>query len=290
MLLLGIFNILLYFFSINTIENLVSHYEILLGNMLLGPCATSFRVNCRYLVKPKKQHLLIHFNSTSTPYEKHLLIHTLFENQASKTPEAIAIDCDNRSISYFELNYKANQLANYIQSKNITPDSIIGLYIDRTIEMLIGLLGILKSGCAYLPLDPDYPQERTIYMLEDSQSRIVLTLQKFSNDLPNNTIDFVFLDDNWPEIEHCQSKNLTVPTHPLNLAYVIYTSGSTGKPKGVLISHQNAVHSTIARFSSYQEPLQSYLLLSSFAFDSSVAGIFWTLSQGGTIYTKFRYH
>jgi amino acid adenylation domain-containing protein len=149
--------------------------------------------------------------------------------------------------------------------------------------MAVGMLGILKSGGAYVPIDPRYPAQRIGYMLDDAQIDVLLTRQCLAEALPHSAKETICLDSDWQTIAQYPGNNPEPCNHPLDLAYIIYTSGSTGQPKGVTVSHRNAVHSTHARFARYREPVSTYLLLSSFAFDSSVAGLFWTLSQGGCL-------
>ena len=161
---------------------------------------------------------------------------------------------------------------------------LVGICVERSLEMVVGILGILKAGGAYVPLDPHYPQERLAFMLQDTQLSILLTQQHLLEGLPNYGAQTICLDTQWQAIAQESQQNPLLTATPENLAYVIYTSGSTGKPKGVEITHRNLVHSTTARISYYQEPVSSFLLLSSFAFDSSVAGIFWTLCCGGTLH------
>ncbi|HCF27097.1 MAG TPA: non-ribosomal peptide synthetase, partial [Cyanobacteria bacterium UBA11049] len=153
----------------------------------------------------------------------------------------------------------------------------------RSLEMVIGLLAILKAGGAYVPLDPTYPSERLNFILQDTQTPVLLTQQSLLQDLPKNAAQIICLDTDWEIIASESKDNPAVAMTSANLAYIIYTSGSTGKPKGVQITHQNLVNSTQARLNYYQQPVGSFLLLSSFAFDSSVAGIFWTLCSGGTL-------
>ncbi|MGH8612423.1 MAG: amino acid adenylation domain-containing protein [Gammaproteobacteria bacterium] len=210
-------------------------------------------------------------------------LHQPFEAQAAKTPLAPAASCDGCTLSYGDLNAQANQLAHYLQMRGIGPEDRIGLYLGRSLDMVIGILGVLKAGAAYVPLDPSYPRERLAYMLEDAGITLVLTQRTLISNLPPSTAPVVCLGR-----DRCLFASLSiaapeVKTTADNLAYVIYTSGSTGKPKGVAISHRNAVHSTEVRLDYYRDPVGTFLLVSSFAFDSSVAGIFWTLSQGGCL-------
>ncbi|WP_432743130.1 amino acid adenylation domain-containing protein [Methylobacter sp. G7] len=231
----------------------------------------------------ERRQLLFDFNVTAADYPAEQSLHSLFEAQVKKTPDADAVEFAGRVLSYAELNAKANQLAHYLRSKGAGPDAPVGLYVDRSLEMAVGMLGILKAGGAYVPLDPNYPEERIAYMLKDAQIAVLLTQQGLATALPHSAKETICLDSDWQAITQCPADNPAPCNHPLDLAYIIYTSGSTGLPKGVMVSHRNAVHSTTARFANYQEPVTAYLLLSSFAFDSSVAGLFWTLGQGGCL-------
>jgi non-ribosomal peptide synthetase component F len=155
--------------------------------------------------------------------------------------------------------------------------------MERSLELLTSLLAVLKAGAAYVPIDPSYPAERQRYLLEDADCRLLLTCSTLGKTIINTPIETIYVDGDAPLYADGCTQNLPAWAVADNAAYLIYTSGSTGKPKGVVVSHRNAVHSTWARFRHYPEPIGCYLLLSSFAFDSSVAGIFWTLSQGGCL-------
>ncbi|WP_197471727.1 non-ribosomal peptide synthetase, partial [Methylomonas koyamae] len=214
----------------------------------------------------------------------------LFEAQVEISPDAIALSFEGESLSYAELNAKANQLAHYLIERGVGPDVLVGICLERSLEMVVGLLGILKAGGAYVPLDPNYPAERRKLILADAGVTLLLTHEgcyaEFADptDLTAARDGVIYLDRDSSAIAGYPATNPTVNLHPLHLAYLIYTSGSTGRPKGVAVNHRNAVHSTWSRLTGYPEPVKTYLLLSSFAFDSSVAGIFWTLAQGGCLY------
>ncbi|TRX03876.1 amino acid adenylation domain-containing protein, partial [Candidatus Methylobacter oryzae] len=227
----------------------------------------------------ERRQVLFDFNGTAVDYPAEQSLHALFEAQAEKTPDADAVAFAGQTLSYAELNAKANQLAHYLRSKDVGPEVRVGLCVERSMDMAVGMLGILKAGGAYVPLDPSYPEERIVYMLQDAQIGLLLTRQR----LLHSAKETIYLDSDWRAIAQFRANNPVPCNHPLDLAYIIYTSGSTGQPKGVTVSHRNAVHSTHARFANYQEPVSCYLLLSSFAFDSSVAGLFWTLGQGGCL-------
>jgi myxalamid-type nonribosomal peptide synthetase MxaA len=231
----------------------------------------------------ERRQVLFDFNATVADDSDEQSLHALFEAQVKKMPDADAVAFAGQTLSYVELNAKANQLAHYLRSKGVAPDVPVGLCVERSLEMAVGMLGILKAGGAYVPLDPHYPEERLAYMLHDARIAVLLTQQRLEAVLPHSAKETIYLDSDWPGIAQCPADNPAPCNHPLDLAYIIYTSGSTGQPKGVMVSHRNAVHSTAARFAHYQEPVSAYLLLSSFAFDSSVAGLFWTLGQGGCL-------
>ncbi|NES02959.1 MAG: amino acid adenylation domain-containing protein [Okeania sp. SIO2F4] len=235
------------------------------------------------LTEAEKHQILVEWNNTQQNYPQNKCIHQLFEQQVENTPDKLAVNFEAESLTYRELNQKACKLANYLQYLEIKPNTLIGICLERSLEMVIGIIGILKAGGAYVPLDPSYPQERLNYMLSDSGVKIVLSQNKIVEKLSEYDGKIICLDADWENIKLQSDRNIANVCNLKNIAYVIYTSGSTGKPKGVLVTHRNLLHSTQARINYYQEPLSSYLLLSSFAFDSSVAGIFWTLCVGGTL-------
>jgi amino acid adenylation domain-containing protein len=215
-------------------------------------------------------------------------LHALFERQvalyaAQQGPERIAVHHGEEALSYGELNHRANQLAHALRAQGIGRDQLVGVYAERGVAALVAVLGILKAGGAYLPLDPSYPVDRLSFMLADANAGCLLTLHRPPAELvvPQGMPCLSLAPDSalW------QGRADTPSAQPSldDLAYVIYTSGSTGLPKGVAVSHGNALASTRARFAHYREPVQSFLLLSSMSFDSSVAGIFWTLGQGGCL-------
>ncbi|UOA09648.1 amino acid adenylation domain-containing protein [Methylobacter sp. S3L5C] len=232
----------------------------------------------------ERKQVLFDFNDTAVDYPVEKSLHALFEVQVEKTPDADAVAFAGQSLSYGELNAKANQLAHYLRGKGVGSEVLVGLCVRRSMEMTVGILGIMKAGGAYVPIDPNYPEQRIAYMLDDARITVLLTQQTLAETLPHSAKHTICLDSDWADVAEYSADNPVLSNHPLDPAYIIYTSGSTGQPKGVTVSHGNAVHSTIARFVAYREPVRAYLLLSSFAFDSSVAGLFWTLGQGGCLY------
>ncbi|NJR74560.1 MAG: amino acid adenylation domain-containing protein [Scytonema sp. CRU_2_7] len=231
----------------------------------------------------EQQTLLVDWNNTATEYSQDLCIHQQFEIQAAKTPDAIALIFADQQLSYQQLSDRANAVAHHLRSLGVSPDVPVGICIERSLEMVVGILGILKAGGAYVPLDPGYPKEHLAFILEDAQVPVLLTQAYLVARLPAHQAQIVCLDSDENTWSQESTENPINQTTPENLAYIIYTSGSTGQPKGVLITHKNLVHSTSARITYYQEPVRSFLLVPSFAFDSSVACIFWTLCQGGNL-------
>ena len=191
------------------------------------------------LSKEEKRRLLVDFNNTKVMYAKEKTIHELFEEQVEKTPDKIAIVYEEKELTYKELNIRANQLARLLREKGVGPDKIVGIMVERSIEMLVGIMGILKAGGAYLPIDPEYPQDRIEYMLEDSYAGILLTQTQLIGKIK---FDGSIIEIDSEELYIGDGKNLKKINTSNNLAYVIYTSGSTGKPKGVMLEHRNAVN------------------------------------------------
>ncbi|MDO9107146.1 MAG: amino acid adenylation domain-containing protein [Methylovulum sp.] len=274
----GVFEYNTDLFKPATIVRWAGHYLSLLQGIVTQPQA--YLGELPLLTAAERHYLLVTCNDTYTEIDTDRCLHSLFEEQVAKTPDAPALACGGQTLSYAELNAKANQLAHFLRGKGVMADSQVGLCAGRSVEMVIGLLGILKAGGAYVPMDPDYPDERLRYMMDDTQAKVLLTQTALLKQLPCSA-ETVSLDN--PELSLHSPHNPLSHNDPQNLAYIIYTSGSTGQPKGVMVTHRNAVHSTLARFTAYPTTVQAYLLLSSFAFDSSVAGIFWTLSQGGCL-------
>jgi len=268
-------------FEVETMVRLLEHYQNLLQAIAANPQDEIAALSL--LGESERRQLLEEWNDTAGEYSGESCLHELFEAQVERTPAAVAVVYGEQQLTYAELNSHANQLARHLRSLGVGPDVLVGICVERSVEMVVGLLGILKAGGAYVPLDPSYPAGRLAYLLEDAKVRVLLTQAHLCERLPQMAEAVVCVDEEWPEIARHESGNLSSRVLAESLAYVIYTSGSTGGPKGVCVTHANAVHSTSARMAYYEEVVKSFLLLSSFAFDSSVAGLFWTLSQGGTL-------
>ncbi|HVF56636.1 MAG TPA: amino acid adenylation domain-containing protein, partial [Pyrinomonadaceae bacterium] len=210
--------------------------------------------------------------------------HELFEAQAARTPDAIALVHESERLSYMELDARANQLARHLRSLGVGPETLVGICVERSPEMLIGLLGVLKAGGAYLPLDPTYPHERLDYMLKDAGVSVVLLQERFSDVLPEHDARVVFLDADRDAISRLDAGRVESDATAQNLAYVIYTSGSTGKPKGVLIPHRSVVNHNFAVVARYDlRPSDRVLQFASLSFDVAVEEIFPTWLGGGCV-------
>ncbi|MCI0579839.1 MAG: amino acid adenylation domain-containing protein [Chloroflexi bacterium] len=268
-------------FEAGTIERLADHYETLLQAIVANP---EQRISAfKLLTDVEKEQLLVEWNRTEADYPQDSTMVQLLEGQARRTPEKAAVSYGTEHLTYEQLNRQANQLAHHLRSLGVGPDVLVGICLERSLEMMVAMLGVLKAGGAYVPLDPAYPQERLAYMLQDARVPVLLTRQRILTYLPGYQGQVVCLDADWEVIAQENEENPVTNLAAGHLAYVLYTSGSTGKPKGVMVNHRNLVHSTMARLHAYDDPVTGFLLLSPFAFDSSVAGIYWTLCQGGTL-------
>ncbi|MDF0668421.1 MAG: amino acid adenylation domain-containing protein [Nitrospira sp.] len=231
-----------------------------------------------------ERHQVLHTFNVGPPQERgDQCLHHLFEAQSAHTPDNIALVYEEQSVTYRELDGRANRLAHYLKSQGVGPETAVGICVERSPELIVGLLGILKAGGAYVPIDPSYPKDRRDYLLHDSRAPILLIQNRFREEFLGTPVSIVSIDSETQPFEEYSGLKPSTHETPDGVAYIIYTSGSTGRPKGVLVTHRNAVHSTRARLAYYKKPVTNFLLLSSFAFDSSVAGIFWTLSQGGRL-------
>ena len=228
-------------FNEATIERMASHFQILLEGIVADPEQSISELPL--LPEMERQHLLVNWNDTKTDYPRNTFFYQLFEQQVLLNPSRIAVEYGDNHISYDELNCKANQLAHYLRDVGVGPNVLVGLFVDRSIEMMVGLLGILKAGGAYVPLDPAYPQERLSYMLKESKSPVVITQSKCKSNLPESDALVVCIDSDWDRISQMRNEN---PVSEFkngkysteNRAYVIFTSGSTGVPKGVQVPHR----------------------------------------------------
>ena len=229
------------------------------------------------------QKYLVGINQTQKQFQDELALHQLIERQADVLPDKPALYIKGAVVNYAELNARANQLANELVKSGTGKGDLVALHLERSADMVIAMLAVLKSGAAYVPLDPAYPLDRLAFMVQDANARVVITHSYLACVPTDSRILMIELDTQWLRIGGNASVNLARHVAPSDLAYVMYTSGSTGQPKGVMVSHSNVVNSTCARI-DYYHPVERFLLLTSISFDSSVAGVYWTLSQGGCLY------
>src|SRR5882762_9832750 len=180
--------------------------------------------------------------NTKKPVPVQKCVHNLFEEQVECSPNAIAVALGDQRLSYGELNARANQLGHHFQALGVGPEALVAIYVERSLEMVVGILGILKAGGAYVPLDPAYPKDRLAFMLEDAKPSMLLTQEHLVSNLPKHAAQVVSFNGDRSAISQWSEKNPQVRTTTEHLAYVIYTSGSTGKPKGVMITHGNLSH------------------------------------------------
>ncbi|WP_173964090.1 non-ribosomal peptide synthetase, partial [Flavobacterium collinsii] len=270
-------------FDKTTIDRMMLHYKELLVS-IVSDITRPISILPMLTVNEEYQ-LLDVFNDTTVAYPKNKTLIDLFEEQVKKTPDAIAVVYGGEALSYKELNEKSNQLGHYLIEQGVEPDTLVGICLDRSLEMLIGILGILKSGGAYVPVDPDYPSDRIAYMFDDTELRLVLTSRETYKILKEFTaINFVLLDKHWDIISGYSRQDLSRALSSDHLAYVIYTSGSTGRPKGVMIEHKNIVNFIVSQVKTFNVDSSDVILqFSNFAFDASVEQIFIALCSGSKL-------
>src|SRR6266516_3928945 len=236
-----------------------------------------------------EQQLLMKWNATQTPFSNEKCIHQLFEEQVERTPEAAAVCFEDEQLTYCELNQRANQLARHLQRYEVGPEVLVGLCVERSLEMVVGLLGILKAGGAYVPLDPTYPPERIAFMLEDAHVRVLVTQQHLLTRLPAHGTTVVCLDADVAELTQQSEANVLSAVTSDHLAYVIYTSGSTGRPKGVQILHRAVVNFLL---SMRQQPgltaQDTLLAITTLSFDIAALELFLPLIVGARVIVASR--
>ncbi len=269
-------------FDAATIERLAGHYRVLLEAIVADP---EQRISQLPLLTEAERHqLLVQWNDTAVEYPRDRCIHQLFEAQVERSPEATALVCEAQQLTYRELNARANRLAHHLRTLGVGPEVLVGVCLERSLELVVGLLGILKAGGAYVPLDPSYPAERLAFMLQDTQAPVLLTQQRLLARLPAYTGHTLCLEREAARIAQHPDTNPPPSASPTNLAYVIYTSGSTGKPKGVMIEQRSAVNYLSWIGNTF--PLNAtdrVLQKTPISFDASVEEIFYPLTLGAVL-------
>lgn len=271
-------------FDVETAEQLAGHYCRLLEGIAQNPEERIGRLSL--LSGTERERLLSEWNHTREDDLSEQCLHQLIEAQAERTPDAMAVAFGGEWLSYRELNARANQLARKLQREGVGPDERVGIFVDRSLEMVVGLLGVLKADGAYVPLDPEYPSARLKWMLEDSAPRLVLSQERMLERLPNGSTATPTwcLDRDWQEVAQFGGSNAKTKALSDNLAYVLYTSGSTGKPKGVAVSRRGLSNYVRWAQKSYAlDGLSGSLLHSSLSFDLTVTSLWPPLCAGGRV-------
>ncbi len=269
-------------FDSETIARLISNFQTLLEGIADNPHRRLSELPL--LTETEQLLLLTGWNEQDADFSAYDCLHQLFEKQAETIPDSIAVTCGDRGLSYQQLNERANQLAHHLRDSGVGPETLVCICLDRSIEMIVGLLGVLKAGGTYVPLDPAYPKERLAYMLEDTRAPVLLTSREQMEKLPPYTGLIVCLDTDWPDIARLSGDNPINQARPLDPAYVIYTSGSTGNPKGAVVTHRNVARlfEATRRWFDFGEK-DVWTLFHSLAFDFSVWEIWGALLHGGRL-------
>jgi amino acid adenylation domain-containing protein len=269
-------------FDAGTIARMLGHFQTLVASILANPdqCLEDLQI----LTDAEKQQLLVEWNDTGADYPQNQCVHQLFEAQVEQTPDAVAVVFEDQQLTYRELNARANQLAHHLQKLGVKPEVLVGLCVERSLEMVVGVLGILKAGGAYVPLDPGYPQERLVFMLENANVPVLLTTETLVSRLPDYQAQVVYLDDDWQEISQESDRNPISKVTTQDLAYLIYTSGSTGKPKGVQILHSALVNFLSAmRLSPGLTQADTFLSVTPLSFDIAALELYLPLIVGARV-------
>jgi amino acid adenylation domain-containing protein/non-ribosomal peptide synthase protein (TIGR01720 family) len=268
-------------FDAATIARMAEHLQTLLAGIVANP---EQQIAQLPLLTANEQHQLLAWNQTYAEYSLNRCIHELFEEQVEKTPDAVAVVFVEQQLTYQELNTKANQLAHYLQNLGVSPDTLVGICVERSLEMVVGLLGILKAGGGYVPLDPAYPSERLAFMLADAGVSVLLIQKHLQDGLPQTSAQIVCLDQDWDIIAQHSNDNPNSAVQPENLAYVIYTSGSTGQPKGVMIPHRALCNHMLWMQSEFPLTASDRVLQKTpFSSDASVWEFYAPLLAGGQL-------
>jgi amino acid adenylation domain-containing protein len=269
-------------FAPETVKRMLSHFCALLESVVANPDQPIANVDL--LTEAEHEQQIVAFNATGQGYARDLCLHQLFERQVEKTPEAVAAADGNSSLTYSSLNGRANQLARYLQKQGVQPQTLVGICLDRSLDMLVAVLGVLKAGAAYVPLDPAYPKDRIAFVIEDSQASVLITQSSLFDTFRSTSARWVRMDADWNSISSESDTTLQSLTTPDGPAYVIYTSGSTGKPKGVEIGHESVVNflTSMQREPGFKAE-DTLLAVTTLSFDIAGLELHLPLSVGGKV-------
>jgi amino acid adenylation domain-containing protein/FkbM family methyltransferase len=272
-------------FSEANVERVLQHLRQILQSIGESGDAAKQKVReVKWMSADERAHVVEEWNRTEEEIPARCT-HELFQEQAAKTPEAIAVEYEGKQLTYTALNQRANQLARYLQNRGVGPEALVGIYLDRTENLIVGFLAVLKAGGAYVPLDPNYPPDRLNFMIEETGLQAILTTSDLAHSLPDSQISMIKLDQDWEIISQETSSDLPVNTTLSSLAYVIYTSGSTGTPKGVQIEHRGMLNHLTAKIYDLQLTARDVVAETApSSFDISVWQMLGALLTGGRVH------
>ena len=269
-------------FDAPTIARLARHYRNILEAIATEPEQHLWQVP--FLAPAERRQILHEWNATAREYPSDCCFHELFEAQAGQSPDAMAVECGDSSLTYRQLNERANQLAAYLRALGVGPDVLVAIALERSLSTVVAVLGVLKAGGAYVPLDPDHPAERLAFMIADTDARVLLTQSSLVSAIPARQARVVCLDTEWPDIAADATANVRSGATSSNLAYVIYTSGSTGTPKGVMIEHRGLCNATVEQARVFGVGKKGRVLqFSSFSFDGWVYELMMAFGAGACL-------
>jgi amino acid adenylation domain-containing protein/FkbH-like protein len=269
-------------FDASTAERLLEHFRVLLEAAAASPALKLSELPL--LTAPEWKQIVVEWNDTRVEYARDLCLHQIIEQQVEKTPDAPALVFESERLSYRELNERANQLAHRLRKLGVGPEVLAGICSERSVEMVVGLLGVMKAGGAYVPLDPDYPRERLAMVLEDAAPAVLLTQERLLDALPEHQVPVICLDRDWQTLAGEPATNPPCVTHGKDQAYAIFTSGSTGKPKGVPNVHEGIVNRLLWMQHAYRLDASDRVMQKTpYSFDVSVWEFFWPLMTGACL-------
>jgi amino acid adenylation domain-containing protein len=269
-------------FDAATIARMAGHFQTLLGGIVTN--AEQRLSDLLLLTDAEQRQLLVEWNDTKADYPGDKCVHQWFETQAERRPDAVAVVLGEEHLTYQELNCRANQVAHHLRTLGVGPETVVGICLERSMVMVIGLLGIFKAGGAYLPLDPRYPTERLVFMLEDAQVQVLVTQEELIENLPGQGARCLCVDRDWEVISQKSKENPTSGVRAENLAYVIHTSGSAGRPKGVLLAHRGLCNVAESQCRILDVGSDSRILqFASLSFDASIFEMVMALTAGATL-------
>ncbi|HEV2705204.1 MAG TPA: amino acid adenylation domain-containing protein, partial [Pyrinomonadaceae bacterium] len=264
------------------VARLLAQFETILDSMLAN--RRGHLSDISLLTEVERRKVLVEWNETQADYPADLCIHQLFERRVEATPDVPAVIFEEQQLTYRQLNERANRLAHYLRARGVRPEVLVGVLMERSTEMLVSILAILKAGGSYVPLDPSYPKERLAFMLEDARVSVLLTQQRLLKEIPEHAAQLVAVDAEREALARESEENPHVEVLPENIAYVIYTSGSTGTPKGVLVTHRGVSNMSEAQLRTFRlTPGERVLQFASINFDASVFEMVMALRSGATL-------